>query len=47
MEEDIPEVIVMGPDTTYSPLFWDEEGVAIGDYDLFFIVMKNIQHRQS
>ena len=29
--------IVIGPDTTYSPLFWDEDDVAIGDYDLFFI----------
>ena len=33
----LPESIVMGPDTTYSPLFWDEEGVAIGDYDLLYI----------
>lgn len=32
-----PESIVIEPDTTYSPLFWDEEGAAIGDYDLFFI----------
>ena len=37
MEEDIPKAIVIGPDTTYSPLFWDEEDVAIGDYDLFYI----------
>ena len=37
MAEDIPKAIVIGPDTTYSPLFWDEEDVAIGDYDLFFI----------
>jgi len=37
MEEDIPKAIVIGPDTTYSPLFWDEDDVAIGDYDLFFI----------
>lgn len=36
-DTDIPEYIVMGPDTTYSPLFWDDEGAAIGDYDLFFI----------
>lgn len=35
--ENYPDSIVMEPDTTYSPLFWDEEGVAIGDYDLFFI----------
>lgn len=33
----IPKYIVMEPDTTYSPLFWDEEGAGIGDYDLFFI----------
>ena len=36
-EFDRLEYIVMEPDTTYSPLFWDEEGVAIGDYDLIFI----------
>ena len=35
---DIPDYIAMEPDTTYSPLFWDEEGAAIGDYELFFIV---------
>ena len=29
--------INMIPDTTYSPLFWDEEGAAIGDVDSFFI----------
>lgn len=36
-KEDIPKYIVLAPDTTYSPLFWDEEGVAIGYYDYFFI----------
>ena len=35
--ENKPDSVVMEPDTTYSALFWDEEGVAIGDYDLFFI----------
>ena len=35
--QDSPEYIVMEPDTTFSPLFWDEEGAGIGDYDLFFI----------
>jgi hypothetical protein len=35
--EEASESIVIGPDTTFSPLFWDEEGVAIGDYDSFFI----------
>lgn len=37
MKEEIPKLIVFGPDTTYSPLFWDENDVAIGDYDYFFI----------
>ena len=37
MEEDIPKAIIIGPDTTYSPLFWDEDGAAIGDYDYFLI----------
>ena len=32
-----PKAVVMEPDTTYSPLFWDDDGVAIGDYDTFFI----------
>ncbi len=36
-QEEIPEAIVFAPDTTYSPLFWDEEGAAIGDYDYFLI----------
>ena len=36
-KESLPESIIMGPDTTYSPLFWDEEDVAIGYYDLFYI----------
>lgn len=36
-KENIPKAIIIGPDTTYSPLFWEEEDVAIGDYDLFFI----------
>jgi len=35
--ENKPDSIIMEPDTTYSPLFWDEEETAIGDYDLFFI----------
>ena len=35
--EESSSSIVLGPDTTYSPLFLDEEGVAIGDYDLLFI----------
>jgi len=35
--EEASESIVIGPDTTFSPLFWNEEGVAIGDYDSFFI----------
>ena len=35
--ENKQDSIVMEPDTTYSPLFWDEEETAIGDYDLFFI----------
>jgi len=34
---DIPDYIAMEPDTTYSPLFWDEEGAAIGNYELFYI----------
>ena len=37
MEEEMSKAIVMGPDTSYSPLFWDEEDAAIGDYDLIFI----------
>lgn len=37
MGSNTQEVVMMEPDTTYSPLFWDEEGVAIGDYDSFFI----------
>lgn len=32
MEEQMQESIIMGPDTTYSPLFWDEDDVAIGNY---------------
>ena len=35
--EEASESIVIGPDTSYSPLFWDEEDAAIGDYDSFFI----------
>ena len=31
------KAIMMSPDTSYSPLFWNEEGAAIGDYDYFFI----------
>ena len=31
-EGNTQEVVVMGPDTTYSPLFWDGEGAGIGDY---------------
>lgn len=31
------KAIIIGPDTTYSSLFWNEKGAAIGDYDLFFI----------
>ena len=34
---DSPKYIVLEPDTTYSPLFWNEEGAAIGDYDSFSI----------
>lgn len=30
-------VIVMHAEDTYSPLFWDEDGAGIGDYDSFFI----------
>lgn len=26
---DMPEFIVMVPDTTYSALFWDDDGAAI------------------
>ena len=36
-KERLPEYIVMEPDTTYSPLFWNDEGMAIGEYDLFYI----------
>lgn len=39
-QDEVSESIVFGPDTTYSPLFWDGEGVAIGDYDSFFIENK-------
>ena len=35
MEKD--NVIVMDAEDTYSPLFWDEDGAGIGDYDSFFI----------
>ena len=36
-KENKPDAIIMEPDTTYSPLFWDEEEAAVGDFDLFFI----------
>lgn len=36
-KENKPDAIIMEPDTTYSALFWDEEGAAVGDFDLFFI----------
>ena len=35
--ERIPKAIIIGPDTKYSPLYWDEDGGAIGDYDCFLI----------
>ena len=37
MKKEMPKAFIMGPDTTYSPLFCDEEDVAIGYYDLFYI----------
>lgn len=37
MSEQVPRYIVFQADDTFSSLFWDDEDVAIGDYESFFI----------
>lgn len=44
-KESLPKAVIMWPEYTFSPLYWDEEGVAIGDYYSFILEMKSIRHR--